>query len=228
MNKLIITTLLLLFSMTGFATEKAHIQVNASGSIDVLPDYIHISVIIEKTHKTREAAKIATDIISQQVIDTAKSLRIEDVHIQASDIFIQPEYQWENNKRIHIGEKIRRTINIKLYFLDNYSNLAERLVKLDITSMQQQGFGFDQIEKHQNKALMQALDKARIKAQQIAHNIKRKLGKVHQVTESSGHTPQPYPAGRMMTMTENTHQGAPLEIKPQTVSASVNVIYRIE
>lgn len=231
MNKLIITSILLLFSIISFAGDKPHIQVNASGSIDVIPDFIKINIIIEKTHKTRDAAKIAADIVSQQVIDTAKKLRIEEEHIQASNIFIQPEYEWKNNKRIHIGEKVHRTISIKLYQLNNYSSLVGNIVKLDITHFQQQGFGFVNIDEHQNKALMQALDKAKIKAQKISKNIKRKLGKVYQVTESGGHAVpiQHFRAERMISMSKGgAPQGAPLEIKPQTVNASVNVIYLLE
>lgn len=231
MNKLIITTLLLLFSTMGIAGEKSNIQVSTSGSVDALPDFIRLHIIVEKIHKTRDAAKIAADIVTQQVIDNAKKMRIEDAQIQASDIFIQPEYEWKNNKRIHIGEKVKRTINIKLYQLDNYSILTESLVKLDITSMQQQGFGFDNIDEYQNQALMQALDKAKIKAQKIAHNINRKLGNVYQVIESGSYTPPsyPYPATRMMAMAQDTEaEQAPLDIKPQTISANVNVTYFLE
>ena len=221
----------LLLPIISFAHEKSYIQVSADGSVDVLPDYIQVNVIIEKTNKSRDAAKIATDIIAEQVIDVARKLHIEETHIQASEIFIQPDYEWEKGKRIHTGEKVHRSVNLKLYQLENYSKLAEHLTKLDITSMQQQGFGFDQIEEHQNLALMQALDKAKIKAQKIANNIKRKLGKVYQVTESGGQLPaiHPFQAERVMTLAEpSQHQGAPLEIKPQTVSASVNVVYLLD
>jgi len=111
MNRLIATAFLLFFSLISFACDRASIQVNASGSIDVIPDFIRINIVIEKTHKTREAAKIAADIVTQQVIDTTKRLRIENDHVHASEIFIHPEYQWKNNKRIHTGEKVRRNIN---------------------------------------------------------------------------------------------------------------------
>lgn len=227
---LFFSALLWLNALPAAAFDKAGIQVSASGNIDALPDFIHVYINIEKVGKTRPEAKSQVDAITGKVLEAARKLQIEEKNIRASDIFTQPEYEWKGNKHFHTGERVTRSVHIKLYQLDNYSSLAENIMKLDITNMQQQGFGYDNIDEHQNKALMLALDKARTKAVKIAEKINRKLGSVYQVTESGEYfqPAQPFRMERMTAMAEDASGAAPLEIKPQTVTATVNVIYLLE
>lgn len=225
---------ILLFSVSyvTLAAEQATINVNANGSIDVMPDYINVYVNIEKTKKTKAEAKAEVDRITQKVLDIAKKLEIKDKHIQASDIFAHPQYQWNsNNKQIHIGEVVTRSVSIKLYALGNYSALAAELMKIDITNMNQNGVGYDNIEEHQNQALVSALNKARAKADLIAKTLGKTITGVYQVNESGGDFPMPMyqlkGARAEMMMADAAPQEAPLEVKPQTVTATVNVSFLI-
>lgn len=218
-------------SISCVAAEQATINVNANGNIEVMPDYINVFVNIEKTKKTKADAKAEVDRITQQVLDVAKKLNIKDKHVQASDIFARPEYQWKpDNKRIHIGEVVTRNVSIKLYVLDSYSALAAELMKLDITNFNQNGFGYDNIEEHQNKALVSALNKAKTKAELIAGTLGVKLGSAWQVSESGGDFPIPMYAKAMrgeMAMMDGAPQEAPLEVKAQTITTNVNVSFLI-
>ena len=223
-------TLILVFSLSAIAIDVANIQVNSSGSVQAIPDFINIEINIEKTDKIRSTAKRKADQVTQQVLDLASGMNIKTEHVQASDLFIYPEYRWQNQVREHLGEKATRTVRIKLYNLDDYSEFAEQVVNIDITRMHQQGFGFDNIEEHRNKAIIQALGRAKTKADIIATEIGRKVSKVFQVSES---TSQPAPMHRQMAvamMAEGASEPAPapLEIKAQTVNANVQVIFLVE
>lgn len=223
-------TLLLIVSLSANAIDAANIQVSSSGSVQAIPDFINIEINIEKTDKIRSTAKRKADQVTQQVLDLADGMNIETEHVQASDLFIYPEYRWQNQVREHLGEKATRTVRIKLYNLDNYSELAEQLVNIEITRLHQQGFGFDNIEEHRNKAIIQALGRAKTKADIIAAEIGRKVSKVFQVSES---TSLPVPLHRqagvaMMAEAVSDPAPAPLEIKAQTVNANVQVIFLIE
>ena len=230
MKSLIVCSVLLLFSFSTSANELANIQVSGAGSVQALPDFINIDISIEKTSKDRAVAKNQADVITQQVLDAATSLKIKDEHVQASQLFISPQYQWNEQTRVLVGERAVRTVQIKLYDLESYSELADKLVNIDITRFQQRGFGFDHIETHQNEALIEALKNARIKAEVIANQIGREIGETFQVNESSA---QPMPMMRqanMQMMAESAMDSspAPLEIKQQTVNSSINVIYLLK
>jgi len=230
MKKTLFLLLATLLAATTQALDAPNIQVSANATVEVMPDFIRVEVQIDKVKKNRQEAKSEADRITAQVIEVARSLKIEEKNIQASDIFIQPEYEWEQNRRTTAGQRVHRTVLIKLYQLDDYSALTEKLARLDITNLQQTGFGFDQIEQHQNQALQLALDKARAKAVLVAERIGRKLGKVHQVTESGDAYPIfQAPMEKMMAMEGDAGAAAaPLEIRAQPVSAAVGVIYLLE
>lgn len=240
MNNLLVKTLTLIFLLPGLSlgaiadNPPPTINVNATANVEVMPDYINVQINIEKMKKTKAEAKTEVDRITQQVLDAAKKLAIKDKHIQASEIFARPEYQWKpDNKRVLIGEVVNRNISIKLYELGSYSALAAELMKLDITNFSQNGFGYDNIEQHQNQALVKALAKAKEKAQLIAGNLGLTLGKAYQVSESGGDFPMPMPMyakgmrAEMAMMDAGAPQEAPLEVKAQTVTANVNVVFLI-
>jgi uncharacterized protein YggE len=230
MKSLIVCALLLLCPLSASADELANIQVSGTGSVQALPDFINIDISIEKTNKDRAVAKNEADVITQQVLDALTSLSIEDKHVQASQLFISPQYQWNEQTRVLVGERAVRTVQIKLYDLDRYSALADKLVNIDITRFQQRGFGFEHIETHQNEALVEALKNARVKAEVIAKQIGREIGETFQVHESSA---QPAPTMRlasapMMADSAMESSPAPLEIKKQTINSSINVIYLLK
>lgn len=231
-NGLLLLTLLLvpLFSLNSLALDKANVQVSAEGSIEVLPDYINISVQIEKTGQAKANVKTEVDQITRQVIDAALQQGIDKAHIDASQLAIYPQYEWEKSKRILTGETVRRSVNIKLYDLGKYTALANSVAQLDISQMQQQGYGFEDSSQHQNAALVKALANATAKAQLIADTIGQKLGKVYHVSESGGFV-SPMPKMRMemaMMADAAAPAAAPLEIRPQTVTANVTVIFLLK
>ena len=233
LDHIVMAALLCCLSLHSQATEKATIAVSANGSVEVMPDYINISVDIEKTRKTKAEAKQEVDHITQQALTVIKKLGIRDKHVQASNIFARPEYQWKpDSKRVLVGEVVNRTISVKLYNLEDYSALAAELMKLDINNFNQNGFGYDNIEQYQNQALVNALQKAREKAELIASTLKVRLGEPWQVNESGGDFPMPVPylAKGMraeMAMMDSAPQEAPLDIKPQIITSSVNVVFLI-
>lgn len=228
-KRLAIISVLLLQPLTANALDISNIQVSGSGSIDALPDYINIEISIEKSAKQKSEAKKQADQITQQVLDVANQFDIADKHIKAAQLFIYPEYRWHDQTRTHLGERANRTVSIKLYAIEDYSRLAEQLVKLDITRMQQQGFGYDSIDQHRNKALIKALQNARSKAQAIAEEIDRDLDEVFQVIESAPQSRPVYRSANMEMMAQSADSpSAPLDIKPETITANVHVIYTLD
>ena len=92
-----------------------------------MPDYLNLHIGIEKTRESKATAKKQVDTITQQVIEAALSLGIKKEHIDSSKLFIQPEYRWQNQTQTLVGERVNREITIKLYKLQNYTILAEKL-----------------------------------------------------------------------------------------------------
>jgi len=104
------------------------------------------------------------------------------------------------------------------------------MAKIDISRMQQQGFGFDNEQQYQNLALIQALENATEKAKLIAEAMGRKLGAAYQITENSNGFSPIFKTRGMMAMAADSVEAvaAPLEIRPQTVSTTVNIIFLLK
>ena len=159
-TRVFFTSVLWLFVSAAQAMDVASIQVSSSGSVEVLPDYITIDVSIEKTDMDRAVAKKQADEITQQVLDATLALGVKDEHIDASRLFIYPQYRWNEQTRVLLGQRAVRTVQIKLYDLERYSEFADKLVNIDISSMNQRGAGFDDLESHRNDAIVDALKNA--------------------------------------------------------------------
>lgn len=227
LNKSVIVVALLWLATAAQALEMPHIQVAAEGSIEVMPDFMRLQVVVEKTGEASDN-KQQVDKIVAQVIAAAQETGIDKPHIDASQLSIQPYYEWQKGKRLLKGETVRRTVSIKLYRLDRYTELAAAVAGLDISQFSQQGFGFDKPQQQHNKALVLALNNARDKATVIAETLGRKLGRVYQVSESGGFSqPMPVMRAQAMAMQEDAG-GAPLEVRPQTVTVNVNMVYMLE
>jgi len=234
LSKYLIAMALTVHSLSAWsdATQPAFIRVSAMGEVKAMPDFINISVNIEKSNKTKSEAKADVDTITKQVLNTLTQINIEKKHIQASDIFARPDYDWSNNKQTIKGEIVSRTVNIELHALENYSTLAEALLKLDITRMDQQGVGFNNIAIYQNQALVIALKKAQTQAQVIADAMNTPIIGIQEINSSVNDAPMPMYEAKLsrmvMSASADTPTDAPLEIKPQSISSSVNISYWIK
>lgn len=224
-----VALLVLLAAAYTQALDMPNIRVSAEGKVQAMPDFIRLEINIEKNGEDKSGVKNQVDQITQNVLDAAGELGIDKKHIEASQFFIQPQYRWHEGKRSLTGTKVQRTVRIKLYDLAQYTAVAEAMAGMDITGMIQQGFGFDKPEIYRNAALVKALKNAEQKAKLIANTLGRKLDEVYQVSESVGFN-RPVPAQRLeaRAMAPGKAQGAPLEIKPQTVTATVDMIYLLD
>ena len=232
----LINKTLLLLSMgaasVAQAIEPAQIQVNSMATVEAMPDYVNVAVTIEKIAPKKANPKQQVDKNTAQVLSVLKNLNIDNKHIQAAEIFSQPEYRWTKDKQEYVGERVNRTVQVKLYKLENYSTLAEQLMALDITRYEQRGAGFDNIDTFRNQALLKAIDAAKTKAGLIAKQVNRTLGDVQTVQESGGNSapnfPQPVYAKAMMMSEQAQPPIAPLEIKAQTIEAAVNMVFLLK
>lgn len=211
------------------ALDKPNIQVSAEGSIEIMPDYLQLTLEVEKTGQHKADIKNQVDKTIQQALNISEKLGIKSEHLNASNISIYPQYKREKNQQIFIGDTVKRNLIIKLYDLNKFTDLAENLSKIDITRMQQPTYGYDDLQKYKNEALKKALENAQIKAELIATTLERKLGKAYQVTEGSLNN---LPVMRAMYSLSADSAGnvspASLEVKAQTVRTSVNVIYLLK
>ncbi|MCY4043891.1 MAG: SIMPL domain-containing protein [Cellvibrionales bacterium] len=202
------------------------IQLSSSASIKVMPDYLSFVVEVNKVKQSKAKAKEQVDQTVSKILASLKKYGIESENIDASQISASPKYNWTKNERVFVGEQVKRTVKVKLYDKEKYTDIVGDLAKLDITSYYQQGFGYNNIDAHLEQALIQAIEKAKRKAAVIAKQFDMEVSQLHEFSENPG--PRPYP--RMMAMAESAknQDAAPLEIKPQEISATISATFNLK
>lgn len=221
-----LAALLLLLPLAALADalpSASYVQVSGHGSLTVAPDMAHVGVTLSKTDKNLALARNDVEQRATAVIAAARKLGVAERDIDAASLSIQPEYQWQNNSQVFMGQRVSRSIAITLRSLNRYPDLIGALVKAGVTSFSttMDRSDFDALRR---QALAAAVDDAHARAAALAEAAGASLGPVYSITESSAFVrPQP-----MMFMEKSgaaNMNGA--EYPPGTIeiSADVSAVY---
>ena len=202
-----------------------YVQVSGHGTLSIVPDMAHISITIEKTDKDLASARADVERRAAQVIGAAKKLGIAERDIDATNISVWPEYQWQNNHQIFMGQHVSRRIQITLRDLPQYADLVSALVKAGVNNVGSTTLDRSDMPQLRQQALAKAVDDAHQRAQVLAAAAGVDLGAVYSITENSGFSPRPLVmAGRAA----NSSSGADYEPGSLDVTADVSIVYLLK
>ncbi|MGH8372219.1 MAG: SIMPL domain-containing protein [Gammaproteobacteria bacterium] len=198
-----------------------YIQVSGHGDVKVVPDMLNIALTVTRTDPKLAIARADVEQHSDAVIALAKRLGIAARDIQAQAIFIAPEYNWQDNKREYIGQRVTRTFNLTLHDLDRYPALVDGLVKAGVSSVDSITPSRSDMPALQARALAAAMQDAHVHAQTLAKSAGAELGAVFSITESDTSSPGPRP----MMMSAARSGAATYEPGVIDVGEDVSVVY---
>ncbi|HVA55289.1 MAG TPA: SIMPL domain-containing protein [Gammaproteobacteria bacterium] len=202
-----------------------YIQVSGHGTLNVVPNMAHISITIEKTDKDLASARADVERRAAQVIEAAKKLGIAERDINATNISVWPEYKWQNNNQIFMGQHVSRRIQITLRALPQYADLVGTLVKAGVNNIGSTTLDRSDMPQLRQQALAKAVDDAHKRALVLAAAAGVNLGAVYSITENSGFNPGPLVmAGRAAT----TSSGTDYEPGSLDVTADVSIVYLLK
>ena len=229
MLKQVLMLTLLLGSLSTFA-KSAFIQVTADANVEALPDFINVSVSIEKRGNNSAQAKADTDAVSAALNTLLRRENIQEQDIDQARLSIYPNYQWDKGQRFLQGYTASRSVTIKLRDLNNYNLFMSKLSELDLQRVVASTGGFDNESFLEESALVKALGLAKTKAEAMATALNADLGKVLMIQEGRASVIQPRMYAEMASdsQAEDQSVSGELKIKPQKVSASVTVQFELK
>lgn len=167
-----------------------------------------------------------------QVIAFIKQQGIDPKDIQTTSFNSSPKYNYSNGQTIISGYQANQTITIKVRHVDKSTSELEKIVNGAIMNganqIQDVSFSFSDNEQLSQAARKQAIDKAKLKAAEIANEAGLTLGRIVNVvtSESNGNMPMPY---AMANASIRTKSNTPrIEPGSQETTESVTLIFQIK
>ena len=112
-----------------------YVQVSGHSTLSVVPDMAHIYLTVEKTDKDLASARADVERRAAQVIEAAKKLGIAARDIKAMNISVWPEYRWQNNNQVFMGQHVSRRIEVTLRDMPRYADLVSALIHAGVTNI---------------------------------------------------------------------------------------------
>lgn len=213
-----------------------NVSVVGISKVKVTPDLIGVYFNVEALNKTATQAKDENARIVDDLITALVKKGFERKQIQTLSFSIYEDYSWEDGKRTPKGYRATHVIKVEMS-----SEQSEKIGEV-IDSGVEAGasisyINFELSQEKQNeykvKALRQATEDARIKAESIAEGLEKKLGRIVSVSNSDfRYYPWLLYDTKSVSSGENVAESAKqatTNIQPgeQDINAQVSVVYKL-
>lgn len=207
------------------------ISVRGEASEEISPNQAILSGQLVSKAKQLAEAKQQNDKLAERVLAVAKQFEIPKDKVNASNVYISPEYHYENNKQLLIGYVVTRQLSITMDKLDIHERVLSTLVENGIDQINGVQFGVSDVEKRSDALRVKAVANAYARADALAKAAGAKLGKVITISiDGASYQPQPMmaramkaPMGGMAEMSD-----APSLPGLTRLQESISVTYELE
>ncbi|MBP8617363.1 SIMPL domain-containing protein [Veillonella sp.] len=192
--------------------QPSEIHTSGSASRTMAPTYATLSLGITTTDGSVNTAKMANDRVMSNIIANLAGLGVAKKDIYTSNISINPQYNYDNGKRISQGYTITNTVSIKINDLDKVGPVINTAVNSGATDIHSLNFESDVSQQLSDSLTTEAISNGRHKAEVMAAALGRTLGPVKSVSLMSTQT---------SSLDEN--YGSPRLYKAMAISSSTPV-----
>jgi uncharacterized protein len=161
------------------------ISVNGDAEVRVVPDEVMLTLGVETFDKVLKVSKKMNDERVTKTIAAAKSHGIAAEQIQTDYIGIEPRYQNYDVSSTLLGYVVRKTIVIRLKDLSKFEELLSDALEAGVTHVHGVEFRTTELRKYRDEARKLALKAAQEKAELLAGEAGRNVGKALSIGESS-------------------------------------------
>lgn len=202
------------------------LDVSATGEVTRVPDLAIISAGVQTLKPTATAAIEENAARMERVRAALKRAGIEDRDIQTSNISLNPEYQYDQNRPPRLtGYRASNTVNVKFRDLKNTGSILDALVAEGSNQISGPNLTIDKPESALDEARTKAIANGRARADLYARALGMRVVRLISVSEGSGYNvPPPMP----MVMMAEARGDASNKIDPGTQQLQVTVSMSFE
>ncbi len=204
------------------------ISVSGVGKSYQAPDVASVSAGVVTQAPTAQLAMQKNSKKMNAVITSLKSAGIQERHIQTSQLSLNPQYDYTNRKQPRItGYQARNTVSARSENLDQVGPMLDALIEAGANNINGIQFSVKDPEEAKSEARRAAVKDARRKAEEMATAAGIRLGRILQMSESTGGFQPPQPM-MMRAMAADMAESTPVQGGEQTLAVTVNIIYAID
>jgi len=201
-----------------------HIEITGNASIDVEPDFAKVVVELKDVADIAADGKQKVDTQSAAVIALAKQCDVGENDLTATQLRIEPEYDWRSEGNEYKGTSVSREVTITLRDLSRLGDLLQGLSEVPVFKLTRSELDSSERKVNERVALAEAITSAQNKAQDIAGGLDLKITGVFRVSDCDRYSGGAY----LFADITAGGEGTAFEIGRINISAEVRVIFDIE
>ena len=222
---LVMAAVFTVFCSGSSAAERDSISVNGHASAEVAPDMATLYGNLEKRAVVAEAAResLAKEMTSFRHMLLGQMIAGQDV--RTVRYTLQPEYNYEKNKRRLAGYVARADYKVKIKDLEKLGAVIDKSIGCNFT-IDRVEFGLNNRSLFENSLLEEAVVNARSKAAVVARAGGRTLGRlIHAGFSTSGNVAHTTNRNMMMAKAASLDvaEASPTELDSGVITVNANV-----
>ena len=204
----------------------------------VKPDKVTVSLGVQTTNKTADAALAANSKTMNQVIDALKAAGVKDNETSTSSFSILPNYNYSQSSstasRI-TGFTVSNAIQIQSTNINNTSKWIDTAISAGANTVDRIDFALSdkKLEETKNTLIKQAMQDARAKADIVASAAGMKIAGIRSINLNDlaikpPFPPAPIPLAKQSLATAEQARPTPVISGQEEVSTNIAVVFLIQ
>ena len=171
--------------------EPGLIAVHGEGEIKVRPDIAFLQLsIYSRAKETKVAQQKTSEEYTRITHLLKKEFQIEEKDLKTTGYYVNPEYRYEKNRQIFIGQQVNHSLQVKVRNLDRLGDVLDKVLDHQYDEdfrLNVQGVLFDteKRQEYETQALTTAMDNAHARAYALAKLSDRKLKSVQRISDAN-------------------------------------------
>ena len=166
------------------------ITVTGEGEVQRTPDRFILRATTARSGEDIAPLKQTLDSDIRAALQLALELGIEERQLRADSLSVQPEWQWQPERRL-TGYRVSRTLHATSDSLETHAALLEGLARLGFAEIQPLGSTLADPGEAEEEALEAAMAHARKRAEVLARAGGRELGETLVIEQQGAAGPRP-------------------------------------
>lgn len=222
---------LLLSCSVAFAQEVRTISVDGTSVIKAMPDQATINISIENTAKDAKEASAKNAIVMNRIQKDILALSITKDKIKTTNYNLYPVYNRKDNGTQEItGYNVSNQITVTVDNIDLVSTVIDTAINAGANSVNSIEFGLKDSQSFKDKALVQAINNAKRKADIIASTLGKNVTNVVNVNSNNSYIEARTFNSLMYAKSADAGIGgvsSPIQAGDISVKANVSIVFEI-